>query len=183
MFEKLIGSAKGILNKITISELVLSVISLLIGLVFFTNSNINKLVVGILTGMIILAIGLINIYSYIKKDNIKLYSYNLILGVAISILGIITLFLSNYITILIGIFFIVIGIQKIVYGILLKQYNESSWLLIIVMGILFIILGIITFFTSIDALVNVTGIDLIGYSLINAVFLVLLRRRSEYFIL
>ena len=182
MYEKVVGNVKGILNNVTIADFILSILFLVSGLVFFTNKDMNTLIVAIIYGIMIICTGIVRIYSYLKKDNVDLFNYNLILGIIIIIVGIVTFILSKYLNYVIAVFLIIIGIEKMIYGIILKKFSESSWLLTIVIGLIFIVLGVITFFTSKDAIVTVSGIDALGYSLINIIFISLLRKRSKYFL-
>lgn len=182
MFEKFLGEVKGIFNIITIFDLVISILFMLIGIIFFANPNMSNIAVSIMTGIILIINGVSSIYAYIKRGSIVLYNNNLIYGIILILLGIISMFVGKILSIFLGIYFIVSGIQKINYGVFLKKFNESSWLITLVLGILFIVVGIISFFTSGDALVKVAGICTLGYGLMNFIDVLLLRRRSKYFI-
>ncbi len=182
MLEKFIGDVKGIFNTITITEMILSIIYLLVGIIFFSNPNFSNLVVSILTGIILVLNGVTAIVSYIKRGNIALYNSNLIFGILLIIIGVVAMFLGNVLSIMLGIYFLVAGSQKVYYGILLKKFNESSWIIVLAVGVLLAVVGIITFFTKGEAAITVTGICLIGYGLINFINVLLLRRRSKYFL-
>lgn len=182
MFSKIFGEAKGIFNIITLIELVFSIMFILLGLIFFSSPNISKVVISVITGLLLILNGVSSIYAFIKKGTIDLYNNNLIYGIFFIVIGIISLFVSNILAIFIGIYFLGIGIQKINYSLLLKKFNESSWIITGAVGILLIIIGIIAFFTSGESLVEVVGICLFGYGAINLVSTLLLRRRSKYFI-
>lgn len=182
MFEKLLGNVKGIFNIVTIIELVVSIVCILLGLVFFTNSTLSNIIVSVLTGILLIGNGISSIYAYFKRGSIVLFNNNLIYGIIFIIVGIISLFLGKVLSILLGIYLIIVGVQKINYGILLKKFHESSWLIILVTGVLLLVIAVITFFTSGDAVIKVTGIALLGYGILNIINNVLLRRRSIYFI-
>ena len=79
VFEKIIGRASGIFNIITLINLAFGVVCFLLGLIFFTSPNFSSIVVSILTGIILIANGIISIYSYIKRNGIELFNYNLVL--------------------------------------------------------------------------------------------------------
>lgn len=182
MFEKLLGEVKGVFNIITLIEIGISIIYILLGIIFFAISRMETIILGILTGLLLISTGASAIFAYIKRGGIELYNNDLIFGIFLTIIGIISLFTGDILKIMIGIYFIVSGAQRINYGILLKKFNESSWLITIGLGVMFTILGIISFFTSSDNVVSVTGICLLGYGLMNLVILILLRRRAKYFI-
>ena len=182
MFDRFIGEVKGIFNVITLIDLLIAIIYILVGLVFFTSPSMGDTIVSIITGVILIANGVTAIFSFLKRGDINLYNYNLIFGILMIITGILAMFLKNILIILIGIYFIVEGTQKIGYGLMLKKFNESSWFFTVIMGVLFAAIGIVGFFTSSDSLISVVGICLLGVGLINLINTILLRKRSRYFI-
>ena len=92
------------------------------------------------------------------------------------------MFSNKILTIILGIYYIVSGIQKGNYALLLKKFQESSWLFVLVVGILFIALGVTAFFVHDSGIIEATGICLMGYGIINIINTILLRHRSEFFI-
>lgn len=182
MFKNLLGEVKGIFNIITIIELAISLLFSLMGIIFISNTTININVMSILTGLLLITNGISSIFSYLKRGGIVLYNNNLIYGIILIVVGIFGLFLGNYLPIVLGIYFLVSGVQRINYGIFFKKFNESSWLLTFVIGILFIIVGIISFFAMNGNVIKVNGICLFGYGVINIIDMILFRRRSKYFL-
>ena len=149
-----------------------ALVYVIIGLLFFFNPTLSFTLVAVLTGIVLIINGVISICSYFKRSNIDLFNYNLIFGILLVIVGIVTL----------GIYLIIIGAQKLCYGLILRKFDESSWITVFIIGFLFFILGVVTIFTSPDAVVKVAGICLLGYGLINFVNTLLLRRRAQYFL-
>ena len=182
MFSKLLGEVKGIFNILTIIDLVISTLFILVGIIFFSNQNMNITPLTIITGLLLLSNGVFSIFAYLKRGTIVLYNNNLIYGIILCIVGIIAMFIGTYLKILFGIYLLVIGIQRINYGLFFKKYHESSWIVTLVLGILFIIMGLLVFFTNRDNVVNVSSICILGFGLMNFVNVILLRRRSKYFI-
>lgn len=182
MFSKLLGEVRGIFNILTIIDLVISTLFIVFGIIFFSNQNMNITALSILTGLLLLGNGVFSIFSYLKRGTIVLYNNNLIYGIILGIVGIISMFVSVNLKVLLGLYLLVLGIQRINYGIFFKKYHESSWIVTLVIGILYIIMGLLAFFTSRDNVVNVSSICILGYGLINFVNVILLRRRSKYFI-
>jgi len=182
MFLKFLGDVKGFFNTFTIIDFILSFIYVIMGAIFFAIPSLNSILVSILTGVILILNGALYIYSYINKDNIDLFKYNIIYGICLILVGILAFFLRKILYIIVGIYLIIISAQKVHYGIILKKLNESSWLLILVIGILYFVTSIITFFANNDNQNEVIGIVLFGYGLINFVNTLLLRRRSNYFL-
>ena len=182
MIENIFGRAKGIFNIITYIDLGLGLLYAVIGLIFFTNPDLSNVLVSVFTGLLLIFNGAVSIYSYLRRGGIELYNNNLIFGIILILIGIVSMFSGKILSIMLGIYYLTSGIQKGNYGLLLKKFNEKSWLFIMVVGILYAILGIVAFFTSSDNVIVVTGICLIGYGIINIIDTLLLRHRSEYFI-
>ena len=179
---KFLGEAKGIFNIITFLVLGLSIIFIFFGYMFFASGDMNKTLASVLAGLLLIINGAASIYYHRKRNGIDLFNNNMFFGFLFIIIGAITMVASNILITLMGIYLIVGGLLKINYGLFLKKFNESSWFLILVTGILFIVLAIITFFTDKEASVSVCGIAFLGYGLINLISTILLRRRSKYFI-
>lgn len=181
MFTRLLGEVTGIFNKITIMELLVSIIYIVLGLVFFIFPNLSNLLVSIITGVFLICTGGISLMAFFKRGGIELFNYNLMYGLIFIVIGIVAFFLGNVLSIIIGIFLIIQGVQKVTYGLCLKKYNETSWLLTLVIGILYFVIALLAFFTN-GEIVKVVGVLLFGNGFINFINTILLRRRSKYFL-
>jgi len=182
MIYKLIGKVNGIFNKITLIELIISGCYIILGLIFFLAPNISNILVSVLTGLFLISNGVSSIFSYFKRGSILLFNNNLFYGIALVIIGILALFLGHILSIILGIYLIIVSIQKLNYGILLKKFNEPSWLITASTGVLYLVIAVISFFSNSETIIEVTGIILLGVGLINFVDTLLLRKRSEFFI-
>lgn len=182
MLKEFLGEVKGIFNTVTIIDMCISIIYIILGIVFYFMPNMSNLVASILTGTFLIINGANSIYSFIKRDKIDLFNNNIIYGILLVVIGILIIFLGNVLSILVGIYFIISGVQKVNYGILFKKFNESSWLITLVIGILFVSIGIISFFAKGTGIISAVGIGLFGYGLINLIDVILLRRRSKNFL-
>ncbi len=182
MIEKIFGEVKGIFNTVTIIEIGLSIISVLLGLIFFTNTTMNHLMVAIITGVFLILYSVATLFSFFKKDELILFRYNAIFGGLELIVGILACALYKILPIMLGIFFIICCAQKVAYALCLKKYKESSWLLTLVSGLLIFALGIIVMFANGDGVISALGISYLGYGLLNIIDIVLLRKRSSYFL-
>ena len=182
MLGKFFGEVKGIFNMITICDMIISTLCVIFGIICFSIQSMNVILVTVVTGLILLGNGVSSIFSYLKRGGIVLFNYNLIFGILLSIVGIIAMFLNYSLAIGLAVYLIIVGVQKIFYGIEFKKFNESSWLVTLATGVLLIVIAMILFFTSKDNIVVVTGITLLGYGILNFVNTILLRRRSNYFI-
>lgn len=182
MFSKILGEAKGIFNIITILDLAISIIFIIFGLTFFNNSASSNFFVSLVTGFILIGNGCASIFAYKKRDGIDLYNNNFLFGIVYILCGLIAIFSGRILSIILGIYILITGLQKINYGLFLKKFSESSWFITVVTGILLIVIAIITLFTNSEFAIKVTGICLLGFGLINLINTLLLRKRSKYFI-
>ena len=180
MKEKILGEVKGVYNRITLIEFFVSFIWVIIGIILVSSPEGSNTFFSIMTGIIFLLTGFSSIYSFIKRGTISMFNLNIIFGLIMIIIGILTLLINNSLQIFLGIYFLLLGSQKSLYGYILKKFAESSWLITFVVGLLFIVMGTISFFS--ENIIAVCGIFLIGYGLINMISVVLLRKRSKYYI-
>ena len=96
------------------------------------------------------------------------------------LLGILSISVGKSLQIFLGIYIIFLALQKLTYALFLRKFGESSWLLTLIVGILYLAMGIVSMFS--EKIIAVSGIVLIGYGLINLVNVLLLRRRAKYYI-
>ena len=182
MFNAIFGEVKGTFNIITIIEMIISLLFVFSGLIFYTNSQFSLTMVSLISGIFLILFGSSFIYSYMNRNDISLFNNNLFYGIVLILIGLLSLFIAKILILFIGISLIVCGLQKINYGYFLKKYNESSWLITLVMGFVCIIIGIISFFTDKNLMTQSVGISLLGFGSLNLIIIILLRRRSQYFI-
>ncbi len=182
MLYKLIGEVKGIFNKITLVEFIVSIIFILVGFVFLTKSEDSNTFVSIICGILLIISGLSSIYSFIERGKIVLFYNNFIYGLLFIIVGLLVIIFKNIMSVIVGIYLIIIGVQRINYGILLKKFNESSWLINSAMGLFIAVIGLITMFTDKTLAVKTVGLCILFFGIINLVQVILFRRRSKYFI-
>ena len=180
MLRKLFGEVRGIFNTITLIEIIISIIYIIVGILFYVDPKLSDGLVSTFTGIILIFTGLSTIFTYFKRE--ILFHNNLIYGICLTVLGICALIFKNILIILLAIYFVVEGVKKINYGLVLRRFDESSWLINSTMGILLIVVGIVSFFTRGGELVAAVGICLFFYGVINLVETILLRRRSKYFL-
>ncbi len=180
MIKKLLGEVRGLFNTITLIEMVISLIYIILGIVFYADAKLSDSLVSTITGITLILAGLSTIFSYFKKEII--FRNNLAYGLSLTILGIIALIFKNVLIIILAIYFMIAGIKKINYGMILRRFDESSWLINTTMGALLIIVGIVSIFTRNGELVRAVGICLFFYGAINLVETIILRRRSKYFL-
>ena len=125
------------------------------------------------------------IYKYITRNGAKLYSLNLLYGIIILLIGVIIVLVpfsvTSFLTICLGLYLIIIGINKVTYGIWFKIGNHSSWLITLVIGIMLIFFGILILSNPFSSLTitRLVGAFLILASILDITDLILLKKRSD----
>lgn len=133
-----------------------SVILFVVGIVMLFMPELTNRIIGMVIGAMILISGFNTISKYIKRDGARLYSYNLIFGIILMVLGLIIMLVpfsvSSLITACLGLYFIIMGSNKITYGIWLRIGDHSSWGFTITVGLMLIFFGIILIVNPFSAL-------------------------------
>lgn len=175
------------LNIITIGSIIMDVIFIALGLFLIINPELSTKVSGILLGMLLVAAGLYSVIKYVLNiDSAFIFTFELIYGLLSIIAGILImvnpLALANFITIIVGIWFIVSAGIKISIALQFKAYKEETWVLNLVIGILTIIIGILLLVNPFNAYIVLTtylGIMLIMYAGMDIVEQFLFRKRAS----
>lgn len=175
-------------NKIMLIEIAYSLLYGIFGLILCLKSEIANTTVGILIGIFFLIAGCMQIYTFIDKTKIKLFKYNIGLGILDIILGIFIMLdpltLINILNISLGIWILIEGIYRISYFYRFKKVGEESNKILLASALLFIFMGVLIIFNPFRSIVitRTIGIFIILYSILNINNLVLLKRRSKHFL-
>ena len=180
MIKKFFGEVRGIFNTITLIEMVISIVFIAFGVLFFVDPKLSETFVSTFTGVILIIAGLATIFSFLKRE--LLFRNNLVYGILLTLLGISALIFKNVLIILLASYFIIDGVKRINYGIILRNFDESSWVINSTIGFLFIVVGIVSILTRNGELIKAVGLCLLFYGIINIVEIIMLRRRSKYFL-
>ena len=160
-------------QKIIMTEMVFSVAYALLGLIVVLNSDMTNKVVGLLIGTFLLVAGMINIFSFIEKNKIKLFHYNVVFGILDILLGILIMFnplsIINFLNITLGMWLIVVSANKIIYFLYLKKAGEASSKILLSSAVLFLFLGIMILINPFRNIVitQTVGIFIILYNILN----------------
>lgn len=175
-------------SQIIFTEMTFSVLYALLGLIIFLKSEMTNRFVGILIGTFFLINGILAIYTYIEKNKIKLFHYNLWFGIVSIVLGILIMFnplsIINVLNILLGAWLVVEGMNKGIYFWVLKRIGEGSNKIFLVSAILLLFLGITIIVNPFSTMLitKTVGIFIILYNVLNLNDLILLKRRGKQFL-
>lgn len=159
-------------NKILMGSIILNVLFLLFGIFIYLNPIITWELTGIFLGIYIIIFGFYAIYEFIIRENNPLFKLNILWGILSILIGIFVIFnpikISKFLTFALGIYLIIISLNKLIDSLKLKKYQYDGWSLILVIAIILLIFGIfimINPMASMD-LVEATGIFIILSSIL-----------------
>ena len=155
------------------SNLVNSVLFLIIGIILFANPNGIISFISYIIGIVVIIIGIVKILNAIKNKEIPSYDYNLTIGTICTVIGVILIFCGPIIELIfrffIGGWILLSGINKLVLALNLKNIS-NNWISVLVISILLIIIGLYVIlksnlvFTSIGLIMIIySTISIIGY--------------------
>lgn len=169
------------MNKIFNASIVTSVVILVLGIFLFIQPDTIIHMISIILGGIILIPGITTLIDYLKNK----YQPSLITGVVTIIIGLIlivnTKLVASILPFILGIYFVVNGINRLQYALSLKKQNIHCTtslvfsILIILCGILFIINP----FEGALVITKVMGIFMILYAALDLVNSAVLKREFQ----
>ena len=172
-------------KKMMIGNIVSSLLWLISGLIMLFMPGLTNKIIGLVIGCIFLLSGVSTIYKFLKRDGAKLYSLNLVFGIIAAVLGIVIILspfsVSSFITVCMGLYLIVIGSNKVTYGIWFKIGNDPAWLITLVIGLMICMFGVLLLVNPFAALTitKLIGTFLIISSILDITNTVLIYKRSE----
>jgi uncharacterized membrane protein HdeD (DUF308 family) len=179
---------ESLFNKYLLANILLSLVMIVLGIILYAYPEIAIKTVSWLIGIIFLVVGALSIYSYVKKDRITLFVFNLIYGISSIVIGLFVIInpfaIANILTVSLGIWLLVSGALKINYALRLKSINELSWALTLSVGIITILFALMVIFNPFTKLiiVEVIGLFLIVYGAVDLTDILLIKKRSKSFI-
>ncbi len=182
--KRLLTDIDRLFRKIMWIEIGISCLMVLLGVVFLLWPGISLTILGVFLGMSILASGILNIYSYFKRNQLIIFRFHLIYGILAIILGILTILnpftFSQVITIFLGIWVAYLALNKIDLSLRLKKIKEKSWLILLMSAILEIFMSILIFINPFSnlAIAEVAGAFLILCGILNCMDAVLTKNRA-----
>lgn len=145
-----------------------AILFLILGILLITNPDgVIKFITYIL-GAIIVISGIAKLIFYKKNKEAINNTNNMIIGITLIVIGIITMFLSSAITfvikLILGGWLIYSGVVKLVLALKLKSVNIATWYVPLISSIVMILCGLYTIiFQNVFGIAS--GIVLVIYSI------------------
>lgn len=173
-----------IFNQMMVSSIASAILTGIIGCILFFVPELTNKVIGYIIGGIFLLYGIDTLLKYFKRDGAKLFSYSIVFGLLFLLLGLFIIIMpytiSAFVTVVFGIYLILMGGNKISCAVALKIGNHVAWLITLFIGILLITFGLLVItnpFASFT-ITKLIGVFLILSSILELTDAVLLRRRN-----
>lgn len=175
-------------REMMIISLGVALLDVLIGFLFMAytefNTKINLIILG--AGIVVHSLFFLIRYIYDGLGK-KVFSIDLILGVAALILGIFTVVNPFVALDVIGIFFaiwlIITGVEKLYFGIKFLKKQEDIYLFTIFVSCLMFLMAVVTLFNPFASFMLITrlvGLFLICSGLFEMLICMLFRKRAKY---
>lgn len=152
------------------TDIVLSLIFILFGIMLITNPEAIVSFIAIILGVIFVLFGILKLIEYFTAD--KTNRYLLATGIVTIIIGIVIMNCANIILsvfrIVIAIWIIYSGIVNLQTAIIWKDYKSRLWLVTLLLSIAIIIAGIFILVNS-GAILQTIGVVILTYAIINIV--------------
>ncbi|MCM1371128.1 MAG: DUF308 domain-containing protein [Clostridium sp.] len=155
------------------TSLISSVLFLLIGIILFTNPNGIISFISYILGAIVVVIGIVKIVKSAKNQTDPSHDSMLTLGIICIVVGIIIMFCSSTIELVLRIFMgawiLLAGVTRLVSALNLKKITPSNtWIGLLIISILLIIIGLYVIIKS-NLVFSSIGLILIIFSTISII--------------
>ena len=167
------------MNKIFNASIVTSVIILVLGIFLFIQPDTIINMISIILGGIILIPGIISLINYFKTKQ----QSSLIMAVVTILIGLIlimnTALVASILPFILGIYFVVNGINRLQYALILKNNKADNYVASLIFSILIIICGalfIINPFGGALVITKVIGIFMIVYAFLDLTNSIILKK-------
>ena len=171
-------------HKILNISIISSIIIAIIGILMYCIPEITDRIIGIILGICFILKAISILIKYLKKEGARLYKYDIIYSILLIVLALLIMLVpfkvSAFLTVCFGLYLIIIGANRLTYGVWFKIADESAWLITITMGILNIIIGILSIINPFDtflAMTKVIGIFLIISSILDITSTIMIKKR------
>ncbi len=156
-------------SKIILGNVILNVIFLIFGIIFYSKPFITATTVGVIIGLNFLLFGVYDIYMYLMRKDNPIFGSKIFLGILSIILGFFIMFnpfkIIKILTFALGLYLIVVSVFKVMETLKLKKYGYDGWSLMLVVSILLLIFGI---FITINPMASMDVIEAAGIFMILA---------------
>lgn len=165
------------------STIITSMFLLALGILLIVKSEATILMVSYVIGAVLIALGVLAIINFLKSKS-ELYHLDIVYGIVTIILGILVIknptVIGSIIPFVVGVGILINSGTKLKYALDLRENNEEVWKYTLLVAIISALLGVLLLFNPFKAsslLVQVIGIVISIYALLDIVSTILLKKR------
>lgn len=168
-----------------IVRLCVYLVLIVVGLIFCVKSYIKYDAIINFLGVLFIITGGIFVYISSREKKLSLSNVDVIFGILASIDGLLMIInpgnITNNLTLYLGLFIIIGGLQKLVVGVKLKNKNDEAAVLTLVTSLALIVMGailILNIFKN-TSLTELSGMFILFYGVIQLSNTILLNNREK----
>ena len=172
-------------KKMNITSIIFSVLFLILGILLLCRPGDALNIVSYSLGGMLIIWGVIQmIQFFIKKDSQNYFDFSFVVGIFVSIFGVIILLkpriIADIIPLMLGIWMIINGVTKLAYSLTINKKSKSLSTIIISIAILVVgLLLVINPFAGAEILTQLIGIALIVYSILDLVEVIFIKKTTK----
>ncbi len=172
-------------SKIIIGNIILNVLFLILGLVLFLHSAFSLKVIGVLLGGYMVIFGLFDIYEFLMRKDMPLFSFRIVLGILAIAVGLFTIInpfkIIKIITLGLGVYLSLAALFKIIDAIKLKKFGFDGWAVMLGVSSLLLVLGVVIAINPMAAMdiAEAAGLFIILASILEISNLIMLFTKSN----
>lgn len=165
------------------STIITSIFLLALGLLLIFKSDATILMVSYVIGAVLIALGIVAIINFLRSKS-ELYHLDIVYGIVTIILGVLVIknpkVIGSIIPFVVGVGILINSGTKLKYALDLRENKESVWKYTLLIAIVSALLGVLLIFNPFKAssiLVQVIGIVISVYALLDIISTLLLKKR------
>lgn len=155
---------KSYLKKIKWDSIVISILSVVLGILAIVMPSSLGNVLCYIFGSILIVIGMTEIVRYFMVDRL-FGGYALFLGMILTILGIFCLtstsLVQGIITVLFGLFILIDSLNSLTDSVICARMKVKGWVLMLILSLITAVLGVVVMFGTFDIIMIIAGCSLI----------------------
>jgi len=159
-------------NKITINNLIYALVFLAFGIILLTSTEDLITITSKVIGGAIVLVGVVKTLLYVYRKG-KLGDYplsELLIGLLLICFGVLLIVVSSTLSfairVIIGLWIVFAGVNRIIFSISVKDYDKKGFLFYLITSLLMICLGVLIISGVFDQLI---GLLIIAYSIMEIV--------------
>ena len=173
------------IKKMNITSIIFSLLFLILGILLLCRPADALNIVSYSLGGMLIIWGVIQmIQFFIKKDSQNFFDLSFVVGIFVSIFGVIILLkpriISDIIPLMLGIWMIINGVTKLAYSLTINKKSKSLSTIVISIAIIVVgLLLVINPFAGAEILTQLIGISMIIYSILDLVGAIFIKKTAK----